>query len=330
MIAMVAGQSSATHRRVCCLDMSHVELRLFRYFVTLCDERNFARAAEQLRITPPTLTHQIQKLEKELNIRLLNRKTKVKVELTEAGARFLESARDVLQRAGEAEIIARKAARGEIGRLEVGYLMATAYSGFLQRIVGGFRKTHAAIDITLHQVTTVDLLRGIVSNEMDAGFARLPRQYPAGIAGFPVFRAPVILAIPSGNPLARKRGPIDPKLLKDEAFISTSVGYDLAFQQHVESIAALGNFVPNIAKRAEDLTTVLTYVAAGYGIAAISKELIKCRVPNVTFKKIASNFAPEVVYSFMYRVNETAPATKAFIEAMRAHSLKNEISVQAA
>lgn len=62
--------------------MAQTELRLFRYFVTLCEEQNFARAAERLSITPPTLTHQIQKLEKDLNVRLLNRKTKMKLQLT--------------------------------------------------------------------------------------------------------------------------------------------------------------------------------------------------------------------------------------------------------
>jgi DNA-binding transcriptional LysR family regulator len=106
--------------------MANIELRLYQYFITLCDEHNFARAAERLAITPPTLTHQIQKLEKELDVRLLSRKTKKKVQLTEAGVRFLESARDVLHRADEAELTARKAARGEVGRIEIGYQLAAA------------------------------------------------------------------------------------------------------------------------------------------------------------------------------------------------------------
>src|SRR5262249_41839898 len=119
--------------------MANTELRLFRYFVTLCDERSFTRAAERLAITPPTLTHQIQKLENDLDVRLLDRKTKAKFRLTDAGSRFLESARDVLQRAEEAERTAHKAARGEIGRLEIGYMIATAYSGLIQRIIRNFQ-----------------------------------------------------------------------------------------------------------------------------------------------------------------------------------------------
>jgi DNA-binding transcriptional LysR family regulator len=306
--------------------MANIELRLYRYFVTLCEERNFSRAAERLTITPPTLTHQIQKLEKDLDAHLLNRKTKMKFQLTQAGVRFLESARDVLHRADEAELAVRKAARGEVGRLEVGYMISTAYSGLIQRFIGNFQKTFPAIDITLHQCSTVTLVDAIMANEMDVGFARTPRQYPAGLGGFPFYRTPIMLALPGTHPLARQRGSINPEDLAGETFVSTSVGYDLAFTRHVESIAAQGGFKPKIWKRAEDLTTVLTYVSAGYGIAAISREMTNCHVPNVTFKKIAARTVPEVVYSFMYRSNEAAPASKAFIETMRAHALKNNFA----
>lgn len=303
--------------------MASIELRLYKYFVTLCEERHFSRAAEQLAISPPTLTHQIQKLERDLGVRLLNRKTK-KVQLTEAGARFLESARDLLHRADEAEMTARKAARGEVGRLEIGYMVATVYSGFVQRYVGNFQKIHPAIDITLRQMSTVGLISAILTNEIDAGFARLPKQYPSGLSGFLFYSTPVILALPSTHSLARKRGPIDSKDLSDEPFVSTSIGYDLAFTRNVESIAGLGGFTPNIRKRAEDMTTVLTYVSAGYGIAAVSQEMANWRVPNVTFKRLASPSVPEVAFSFMYRTNETAPACKVFIEAVRSYAQKDD------
>jgi DNA-binding transcriptional LysR family regulator len=322
MMEMRRNGATRTRHRT----MANTELRLFRYFVALCEEQNFSRAAERLAITPPTLTHQIQKLEKGLNVRLLIRRTKMKIQLTEAGARFLESARDVLQRANEAENTARKAARGEIGRLEIGYMISTAYSGLLQRLIGNFQKTYPAIDITLRQFSTVNLLSAILSNEVDAGFARVPNQYPSGLSGFPVYRAPVILALPSNNPLARKRGPIHPTALSNETFVSTSIGYDLAFKRHVESLAALGGFTPKIVKRAEDLTTVLTYVSAGYGIAAISQEMAKCDVPNVIYKKIDSSAVPEVMYSFIYRTHETSPASKVFIGTVRAHALKIELA----
>src|SRR5258708_6988442 len=87
-----------------------IELRLFQSFVVLWEEKNFARAAQRLNISPPTLTHLIQKLEQEVGVRLLVRKGNMEIRLTQAGTRFLENARDVLHQAGEAALNARKAA----------------------------------------------------------------------------------------------------------------------------------------------------------------------------------------------------------------------------
>ncbi len=64
-----------------------MELRHLRYFVTLAEELHFARAAERLGIAPPTLTVQIQEIERTLATRLFAR-TKRSVALTAAGAIF--------------------------------------------------------------------------------------------------------------------------------------------------------------------------------------------------------------------------------------------------
>ena len=106
--------------------MADVETRLLRYFVALAEEQHFARAALRLRITPPTLTHQIKKLERELGAKLLDRRGNTHVVVTEAGIRFLERARDILRQVEEAKVVAQQAQRGEIGRVEVGFMPAAA------------------------------------------------------------------------------------------------------------------------------------------------------------------------------------------------------------
>ena len=65
-------------------------------FVAVAENLSFARAAEQLHVTQPAVTQQIHALEKELNVRLLNRSTR-SVKLTEEGKIFLQDAKQVVE-----------------------------------------------------------------------------------------------------------------------------------------------------------------------------------------------------------------------------------------
>jgi DNA-binding transcriptional LysR family regulator len=95
--------------------MSRIETRLLHYFIAVAEERHFAQAALRLGITPPTLTQQIQKLERDLGTKLLRRKGNMPVVLTAAGQRLLAEAREALRHLEQAAAKTRQAGRGELG-----------------------------------------------------------------------------------------------------------------------------------------------------------------------------------------------------------------------
>jgi DNA-binding transcriptional LysR family regulator len=86
-----------------------LDLRLVRYFLVVAQQLNFARAAEELRVAQPSLSRQIQRLENALGVRLLER-TSQGSRLTAAGAAFFPQARQLVQGAEQAVLIARAAA----------------------------------------------------------------------------------------------------------------------------------------------------------------------------------------------------------------------------
>jgi DNA-binding transcriptional LysR family regulator len=297
------------------------ELRLYRYFVTVAEERHFSRAAERLGISPPTLTHQIQALETHLGVRLCHRRPKTRVELTEAGQRFLEQAQQVLRQVEEAESAARKAARGEVGRIEIGYMMSVSCSGLIQKCVSNFRRAHPAIDISLHRMETMPQVAAIAEGKLDIGFVRPPKQYPPELAGFIVFEQPMVLALPADHRLARRKR-INPADLADDVFVTTSLEMDIGFLKYTEAVTSIANFVPTVSKRVPDVFTVLTYISAGYGVGVIARSLGKLAIPNVVIKELDVSQPPLSPIACVYRRNESAPAAAAFVNSMQRYMLR--------
>ena len=104
-----------------------MELRHLRYFVAVAEERHFGRAAERLHIAQPPLSQQIRRFEAELGEPLLYRTTR-SVELAPAGEVLLERGREILAAVDSAVEDARRAARGEYGRLAIGFTGSSTYA----------------------------------------------------------------------------------------------------------------------------------------------------------------------------------------------------------
>jgi DNA-binding transcriptional LysR family regulator len=291
-----------------------MELRHLRYFEAAAEELHFSRAAERLNISAPTLTQQIQALEQDLGV-MLFRRTKRSVVLTEAGRRFLDEARATLRQAEQAALMARQAARGEIGRIEIAYVTSASCLGLISTVLAEFRRANPYVDLQLHRMETVRQLNELVRGGIDIGFLRPPLRYPIGLTGTLIWRQPFIVAIPEDHALARDNR-IRVAALAGEPLIASSVELELGFGGLIQEIATEGKFAPKIVGRAPDILTILTLVSAGFGLAFVPESFCKVAIPGVVYRHLAST-GKNALLAAARRRDDPAPAVKAFMRLLR-------------
>src|SRR5262245_40033733 len=153
-----------------------------------------------MHIVQPAMSRHIRALEEEMGLRLLERDRR-RVALTPAGAAFLDEARALLERIAHAVESARRAERGELGSLRIGYVPAMVSTG-LPEIVRRFRKRFPGVDVRLQEMNPAMQVDALLAERVDVGFVRGPIHEPA-LATQTVLEEPLVAALPSGHRLCR-------------------------------------------------------------------------------------------------------------------------------
>ena len=142
-----------------------MELRHLRYFVAVCEALNFTKAAAQLRIAQPALSRQVQDLEDEIGVNLLKRSPRG-VTITAEGKLYLEEAREVLRRTDESVERVRALARGEYGKLHVGYAPSPTVE-ILPSALAAFQKAFPRVRVSLHDLSQRELIDGLQNGTLE-------------------------------------------------------------------------------------------------------------------------------------------------------------------
>jgi DNA-binding transcriptional LysR family regulator len=262
-----------------------MELRHLRYFVAVAEELSFTRASARLHIGQPPLSQQIQALEREIGAQLLDRSRR-RVQLTEAGRLFLHEAYNILAQSQGAAEIARRASRGEVGQLRLGFTSSTPFTSLFTRAIKLYRTTYPHVTLQFQVTSTMRQIAAIDAGTLDIGFIRPPEAPIPDTIRLQVLKSyPLALITPAGHRLARKAR-VSIRDLAGEDFVMFSRDEGTTLYPQTFRLCREAGFEPKIVIEAKEASTIIGLVAAGCGIT-ILPELYHCiRIKGLCYKPI--------------------------------------------
>jgi DNA-binding transcriptional LysR family regulator len=285
-----------------------MELRHLRYFTITAEELHFGRAAKRLQMTQPALSKQIHSLESELDVLLFTR-TKRTVQLTAAGQVFLEQAQQLLRQADRAVQFARRAARGELGTLRLGFT-TTATQTVLPSLVREFRDRYPDVELILQELSTEAQVQALNQHQIDLAFLHPPIDQ-RGLSLHEIWAEPFVVVLPKQHRLVHQES-VHPKELAEEVFIlHPRQEGPMLYHQCLELCQQLG-FEPAIAQEAVSHTTRICLVAAGQGVTFIPKS-VQALVGTEVVCKPLEPCPIQMEFAAAWRYNDQAPVLDAFL-----------------
>ncbi len=217
-----------------------MELRQLRYFVTLAEELHFGRAAEREHIVQSALSQQIQRLERQIGVRLLERSTH-HVSLTAPGAAFLVEARQILAHVNRAEGIARSAL-GLAPALRVGIIDAGYDS--MPQILHEVQASYP--DLVIHQVEAgvPGQYEQLADGRLDVGIGRAVHA-PPGVASELFRQEPLGVLVPRGHRFAALDGVPVADLAREPLLLAEDLQAP-EFNQFVVEMCRSAGFTPTV------------------------------------------------------------------------------------
>ena len=287
-----------------------MELRHIRYFLAVAEERHFTRAAAKVGIGQPPLSQQIKDLKGEVGAALFHRLAHG-AELTEAGKAFLAGVRDMPLIAERAIMAARRAARGELGSLRVGFTSTATFNVGVPSAISSFRRAYPEIYLTLEEANTTRLVTGLREGALDAVFLRPGTPDSGELQLRRLSEEPMVVALPKRHSAAELEE-IDLAMLKDDPFLLFPREVAPTVYDTVVDACRKAGFEPLIGQVAPHFTSIVNLVAAELGVSIVPASMMQVRVTGIAYRQIAGQ-SPTTRLALAHRRGETSAVVRNFI-----------------
>lgn len=288
-----------------------MELRHLKAFVVAADLQHFSRAAEQLGIAQPALSQLMRTLETELGLALFRRENR-SVALTAAGMAFLPHARQSIESSELACAAARRARRGEVGEIDIGYHSAL-FEANLPQLLRHYFSTSPEVKLSLVDAGIREQLEMLLDHKLDLAFARVFKDHlPDRLRTHPFSQSNLVLLLPDNHELVHSFTG-DLALLRHEKFVFLQDPAGIGLTSHTLQACRQNQLHPENIMHVPSLMSIPGLVAAGIGLSIVPEAMTRLTMPGVRVIPLAQT---EMVseLSLISRIDERSSAVLHFIE----------------
>jgi DNA-binding transcriptional LysR family regulator len=287
-------------------------LRQLRAFCFTAEAGSISRAAERLGLTQPSVSLQIQALERELETVLFERRGP-KIRLTPEGEQLYAEAHHLVE--GIDGLTGRFSEGNrplDSGRIDIG-AGETSTLYLLPATLERFMQTHPNVRVRLHHLSVNELIEALRHDHVDFAVGAI-LDMPDQLRYRAIYSHGLSLITPPDHPLAR-RDVITMRDLAGQDFVippqnmTTWRLISLVFQQHALQF--------EVRLEVGSWEAVKRYVGLGFGIAIVSNVCLTDPHPNIAVRSLPDVF-PKRTYGAMSRRGRfLSPQARRFLEMMR-------------
>lgn len=239
-----------------------------RIFIVTAHWLHFGNAASDLGITQPALSQRISALEKNLAVRLFDRRHK-NVTLTAAGRVFLAEAERIIHGMDYARKTAKSMEDGTGGELRIGYSGSVMFEPKLCALLHQYQTKYPNVKLMMQECTVPKQLDGLRKRKFDLALIRGPlNPFYEGIQGWSFLRSRLAIVLHRDHRLASQTQ-IKIADIKNEAFISLTDSLDIGFGYILHTLFQKEHFSPNIVMQVSSLMSVFGLAGAGLGVGIV-------------------------------------------------------------
>jgi DNA-binding transcriptional LysR family regulator len=289
-----------------------MELRHLRYFTAVVSWKGYREASRHLHIAQPSISEAVSDLESEIGIKLFFRDGRV-ARLTPEGHVFYEEAVKTLAQAERSVATAQRAAKGEIGRLGIGFIGFASYP-FLSDLLRKYKARHPGVALRLEENVPSGQDLAFDRGEIDIGFTRpLSADRRSSYESRLLVREPLVVAIPRTRKVKAKRIRIS-DLAGERIVIFQRASSPEVFDTIIRACNDSG-FSPRLHNELNNMQSVLSTVEAEEGVAIVSASAANLRADNISFLRLQPDNV-RIDFLAVWRKKEPSIPLKSFLELL--------------